>query len=115
MVSIILRKPPYGTIDAHEAIRHAIGGVVEDMVVNLILVDGGVNAARKGQNVVDTEYLSIEEGIRDCIKRGVKVYAEMSSLKAEYIESDELLEGVVTANSFEIADIVRESNVVMIF
>lgn len=115
MVSIILRRPPYGTIDAPEAIRHALGGITEDMVVNLILIDGGVNAARKGQDISNTKYLSIEEGIRDCINMGVNVYADRSSLKAEYIESEGIIEGVVITNSLDIADIIKESNVTMIF
>ena len=46
-VSIILRRPPYGSVDASEAIRHALGGIIEEMEVKLILVDGGVAAARK--------------------------------------------------------------------
>ncbi len=50
-ISIILRRPPYGTVDAPEAIRHALGGITEDMAVRLILVDGGVTAAKKGQDI----------------------------------------------------------------
>jgi len=114
-ISIILRKPPYGTVDAPEAVRHALGGITEDMAVKLILVDGGVNAARKGQDISDTEYLSIEDGIRDCIDMGVDVYVDKTSLRDEHLEIDDLIEGIIIANGSEIAEIIGESNATMIF
>ena len=114
-ISIILRKPPYGTVDAPEAVRHALGGITEDMAVKLILVDGGVNAARKGQDISDTEYLSIEDGIRDCIDMGVDVYVDKTSLRDEHLEIDDLIEGIIIANGWEIAEIIGESNATMIF
>lgn len=114
-ISIILRRPPYGTIDAPEAIRHALGGVIEEMSVKLILVDGGVNAARKGQDVLNTEYSSIETAIKDCIDAGVDIYVERTSLRDEQIDAGDLIEGVIVANGSEIAEIIRESDTTMIF
>jgi sulfur relay (sulfurtransferase) DsrF/TusC family protein len=114
-ISIILRRPPYGTVDAAEAIRHALGGITEDMAVRLLLVDGGVHAARKGQEVEDTEYQSIENGISDCIEMGVEVVVDKGSMREGGLEAEELIEGVNIANSYEIAEIVKESDTVMIF
>ncbi len=114
-ISIILRRPPYGTVDAAEAIRHALGGVTEDMTVRLVLVDGGIQAARKGQDVEGTEYQSIENGIRDCIEMGVEVVVDKSSMKEEHLETEELIEGVSIANSYEVAEIIKDSDTVMIF
>jgi sulfur relay (sulfurtransferase) DsrF/TusC family protein len=73
-ISVILRRLPYGTVDASEAVRHALGGITEDMAVKLILVDGGVAVAKKGQNTNSTEYLNMESGIIDCIDMGAEVY-----------------------------------------
>src|SRR4030066_1406766 len=114
-VSIILRRPPYGTVDASEAIRHALGGITEDVAVNLILVDSGVNAVRKEQEISSTEYLSIESGIKDCIDMGVNVYIEKASLKKEHIEIDEIIDGVIIVNSSKIAGLIKESDTTMIF
>ncbi|NOZ26184.1 MAG: DsrE family protein [Nitrospirae bacterium] len=114
-ISIILRRPPYGTVDASEAIRHALGGVTEDMDVNLILVDGGVNAARRNQDTSGTEYMNAGEGIRDCIEMGIGVYADKLSLKDSHLDADELEEGVTVASSHEIAELVKESDTTMIF
>ncbi len=114
-IGIILRRPPYGTVDAPEAIRHALGGIIEDMAVKLILIDGGVNAAKKGQDTSNTEYSSIESGIRDCIDMGADVYADKTSIKDEHLENDDIIDGVIIANSSEIAEIINESDTTMIF
>ncbi len=114
-ISIILRKPPYGTVDAPEAIRHALGAVTEEIAVNLILTDGGVHAARKGQDTGTTGYLSAEEGIRDCLEMGAAVYVDRQSLEAAGIAASDLLEGVVIATRAEIAAAMKGSGTTMIF
>jgi sulfur relay (sulfurtransferase) DsrF/TusC family protein len=114
-ISIILRRPPYGTVDASEAIRHALGGVTDDLEVKLLLVDGGVHAARKGQDVSETKYLNAGDGIQDCIDMGVAVYADEASLKREQVGNDCLVEGVTILNGAEIADIIGKTDTTMIF
>lgn len=114
-IGIILRKPPYGTVDAPEAVRHALGAITEDMSVRLILVDGGVNAARKGQDISGTEYLSTEDGLKDCIDMGAAVYVDRASLKEEALENNDLIDGVVVATGSEIAGVIAETDTIMIF
>jgi len=114
-ICIVLRRPPYGTVDASEAIRHSLGGITEDMSVKLILVDGGVNTAKKGQNTESTEYLNMESGIIDCIDMGADVYADKASMEEEHLESNDLAEGVRIVNSSEIADMISNSDTTMIF
>jgi predicted peroxiredoxin len=114
-ITIILRRPPYGSIDAAEAIRHAMGGVVEEMETYLVLVDGGVNAARRGQEMASTDYASIEEGVRDCIDMGVTVSADKESLTLFGMEPKDIIDGVAILNSSEIAAIVKSADTTMIF
>lgn len=114
-ISVILRKPPYGSVDAPEAIRHALGGITEDMDVKLILVDGGVHVARKNQDTSNTEYLSAEDGIKDCIGMGASVYADKVSLANELLGADDIADGIIIASGAEIAEVIRESGVTMIF
>jgi len=114
-MSILLRRPPYGCAEAAEAIRHALGGIGEEMSVNLILVDGGVNAARRGQDPADTGYLNAGEGVTDCIDMGASVYADADSLTGERVATGELIEGVTPASCERIASLLKESDTVMIF
>lgn len=114
-ISIILRRPPYGTVDAPEAIRHALGAITEDLPVKLILVDGGVHAARKGQDTGTTGYLSAEEGIRDCLDMGAAVYVDRQSLEAADIAASDLVDGVTIASKTEIAAAMKGSGTSIIF
>lgn len=113
-VGIILRKAPYGSVDAAEAVRHALGGVTEDMAVNLILVDAGVCAAVSGQITSGTAYLSVEEGIRDCVDMGVAVYADLSSLREYHFDLQRLIPGVTEATASEVAAVIQASDTVLI-
>lgn len=112
---VVLRKPPYGSVEGAEAVRHALGGITEDLPVKMLLVDGGVNAARKGQDMSDTGYASLEEGIRDCIEMGAEVYADALSLKLHAMSPDDVIEGVLIVDSHAISAIIGESLQVMIF
>jgi sulfur relay (sulfurtransferase) DsrF/TusC family protein len=114
-ISIILRRPPYGTVDAPEAIRHALGGVTEELPVKLILLDGGVNAARKKQDTSATAYLNMEAGVRDCIDMGVEVYADKGSMEEALLSVDDMIEGVVVADRSRIAAALAETGTTMIF
>jgi predicted peroxiredoxin len=114
-ISIILKRPPYGMVDASEAIRHALGGITDDMEVRLILVAGGVHAARKGHDTSATEYMSIEEGIKDCIDMGVVVSVEKGSMIEADIAGEDLIDGVNVASGAEIAAFIKQSDTAMIF
>lgn len=114
-ICIILRRAPYGGVDAAEAVRHALGGVSEEMDTRLVLFDSGVYAALKAQDPSGTEYDSIGGGIGDCVDMDVKVYADKSSLRATHLEEGDILEGVKVISSSEASDIVMKSDKVMIF
>jgi sulfur relay (sulfurtransferase) DsrF/TusC family protein len=114
-ISIILRRPPYGTVDASEAVRHALGALTEDMSAKLILVDGGVSVAKKGQNTGTTEYLNMESGIIDCIDMGAEVHADKMSMEEACLKAEDVIEGVRISNSAEIAVMIGNSDTTMIF
>ena len=114
-ISIILRRPPYGTVDASEAIRHALGGATNELEVKLLLVDGGVHAARKGQDVSQTKYLNAGDGIQDCLDMGVAVYADEASLKREQIGNDSIIEGITIASGSEIAAMIVKTDTTLVF
>lgn len=114
-VSIILRRPPYGSVDAAEAVRHALGGATQDVTVNLLLLAGGVNAARKGQTIRGTEYASIEDAVRDCMDMGVNVACDRGSLGEESLSEDGIIDGVSILDGPEIAAVISRSGTTMVF
>ena len=114
-VAMILKRSPYGDINAAEAVRHALGAVSFDMNVDLILVDGGVLLAKKGQEDSGTGFTNLEGALKDCLEMGVTVYADIDSLKAQGVTSNDLADNVKRVGAKEIAGLVKEAETTMIF
>ncbi|HBR22452.1 MAG TPA: hypothetical protein DD713_07815 [Nitrospiraceae bacterium] len=114
-IAMILRKAPYGDINAAEAVRHAMGGAADELAVSLILVDGGVLLAKIGQDDTGTGFTNLEGALKDCIDMGVEVYADKQSIRGQHIEAEDIVEGVKVTSGAEIAEIVKEAKATMIF
>jgi sulfur relay (sulfurtransferase) DsrF/TusC family protein len=114
-IAMILRKPPYGDINAAEAVRHALGAVSGEADVSLILVDGGVQLARRGQDDAGTGFTNLEATLRDCAEMGVGVYADYLSLIEQGLKKEEIVEGVETTSESDIAAMLRNADTTMIF
>ncbi len=114
-VCIISRKPPYGSVDTSEALRHALGGVTNDLTVRLVLLDAGVHAARRAQDTSGTEYDSIGEGIGDCMDMDVVVYADSDSIAHEGLSESTLVEGVKVIDTAGLSELIKDSDQTMVF
>lgn len=114
-VAIILRKPPYGDINAAEAVRHALGAVSGDIAVSLILVDGGVQLARRGQDDTGTGFTNLETTLKDCVEMGVEVFVDNLSIAEQDMKREDIIEGVEVANESVIAALIKQADSTMIF
>lgn len=114
-IAMILKRSPYGDINAAEAVRHALGAVSFEMGVDLILMDGGVLLAKKGQDDAGTGFTNLEGTLKDCLEMGVVVYADVASIKAQRVAANDLVENVKLAGSKEIAGLLKEAKATMIF
>jgi len=114
-IAIILRKPPYGDINAAEAVRHALGGVSSDLSVSLILVDGGVLLARTGQDDAGTGFTNLEETLKDCMDMGVGIFADNLSLIEQGLREEEIVKGVQVVSESDIAAMLKTADTSMIF
>lgn len=114
-IAMILRKPPYGDINAAEAVRHALGAVSGDWSVSLILVDGGVLLAKKGQDDTGTGFTNLESTLKDCVEMGVDVYADHLSLALQSVKKEELPDGVRVTSESDIASLLKQADQTMIF
>lgn len=114
-IAMILRKAPYGGINAAEAVRHAMGGAADELSVSLVLVDSGVLLARKGQDDTGTGFTNLEGALKDCIDMGVEVYADKVSLREQHVDAGDMVDGVKIVNDAEIAETVKEAKTTMIF
>ena len=114
-IAMILRKPPYGDINAAEAVRHALGAVSGDIAVSLILVDGGVQLARKGQDDTGTGFTNLESTLKDCSEMGVEVFADDLSLIEYGLKKEDIVEGVKAVSESDIAVTLKTADTTMIF
>lgn len=114
-VAMILRKPPYGDIHAAEAVRHALGAASGDWKVSLIMVDGGVLLAQKGQDDTGTGFTNLETVLTDCIEAGIEVFADQHSLIEQSLPLTDLLQGVRVVNESDIALMLKEADKTVIF
>lgn len=114
-IAMILRKAPYGDVNAAEAVRHALGAVSDDMEVSLILVDGGVLLARKGQDDTGTGFTNLETSLKDCKEMGVEVVADNLSLIEHGLKEEEVVDGVKLTDEDAIGAILKEAETTMIF
>lgn len=114
-ITMVLKRSPYGDINAAEAVRHALGAVSSELSVDLILVDGGVLLAKKGQDDSGIGFTNLESSLRDCIDMGVSVYASSRSLEANRLKTDQLIDGVKIVNDSAVARLIKDAKVTMIF
>lgn len=115
-IAMMLGKPPYGDINAAEALRHALGAVSgEDWKVSLILVDGGVLLAKKGQDDTGTGFTNLETTLNDCVDMGMDVYADSLSLIEHSVSEGGLASGIRVGSESEIASILKSANKTMVF
>lgn len=114
-IAMVLRRAPYGDINAAEAVRHAMGGVSDELNVDLVLIDGGVLLAKKGQDDTGTGFTNLEGVLKDCIDMGVEVYADRASVREQHLESADILDGVRLANATQIAELLQEAKTTLIF
>jgi len=114
-VAMILKRSPYGDINAAEAVRHALGAVSFEMGVDLILMDGGVLLAKKGQDDTGTGFTNLEGALKDCIEMGVAVYADDYSLKTQRVGLSDVVDGAKVVSGKEIAELVKQAKSTMIF
>jgi tRNA 2-thiouridine synthesizing protein D len=114
-IAMILKRSPYGDINAAEAVRHALGAMTFEMSVDLILVDGGVLLAKKGQDDTGTGFTNLESTLKDCLEMGVTVYADVASLKAQRVASNDVVENIKLVGVKEIAVLLKDAKATMIF
>lgn len=114
-IAMVLRRPPYGDISAAEAVRHALGGASGDYKVSLILTDGGVLLARKGQYEAGTGFTSLEAALKDCVDMDAEVVVDEGSLAERHVRKEDLIEGIRVADVGEIGQLLKQADATMIF
>ena len=111
---VILRKPPYGMINAAEAIRHAGGASGFDYKSTLYLIDSGVYNAKKDQDAGNTGFTGIGESL-ELLCDEMEIYVCNHSLEEYSINKDDLIEGVKVDNGEVLEQALKNAQTVMVY
>jgi sulfur relay (sulfurtransferase) DsrF/TusC family protein len=68
-MGIVVRRAPFGTINAAEAVRHAAGGLTFGVATTLVLLDDGVYVARDGQDGERIGFTSLSRPLAQCAQQ----------------------------------------------
>jgi sulfur relay (sulfurtransferase) DsrF/TusC family protein len=114
-LAIIITKPPYGDMKTVETLSYANAALEIETKVDLILVDGGVLLAKKGQSSGMSEYKEPYEAIKNVVHLGGNIIADKGSLKEFDLDATDLIDDVQVLNGYEISLQVKEADKAMIF
>ncbi len=111
---VILRKPPYGVINAAEAVRHAGGAPGSDYKATLYLIDSGVYTAKRNQDADTTGFTGLGESL-ELLSEEMEIFVHRDSLKEYNLTEDDLIEGVKVDDGERLKEAIKNSQSVMIF
>ena len=112
----INRRPPHGSIYAHEALEVVLIGAAFDQDVSLAFIDDGVYQLKKNQDTSDinTKNFSKTYGALEMYDVE-KLYVEKESLEQRGLSEDDLMVDVKILTSDEVKKIITDSEVILNF
>ncbi len=124
-MTIVVRRAPYGTIDAAEAIRHAAGGLNFKVPTTLLLMEDGVFVARRDQRPEGIGYLSLSRALEEYLARrgqrregqeiGGRVVVHAPAARERGLTPDDLIAGVRVVDEAESARLLAGSGWTLVY
>jgi sulfur relay (sulfurtransferase) DsrF/TusC family protein len=116
---ILVHRPPYGGIQAAEAVRHLRGAATQGLEATAILLEDGVYVARAGHDAGTTGWTALSPVLEEALGRGgpgsPRLLVDESSLCARGIPAASLIPGAALVNEHTIAQIISHSRWVMVY
>ena len=117
-LAILLRRGPYGRIQAAEALRHAGGACAKGWEVRLILMGDGIYTALPYQFSPEGSWIALSEAMRDLLDKQdgrMELYVDERSLEERGLGRSDLFRECRLVAVGEIARLLEESTRVLIF
>jgi len=105
---IIIRSPPYTTLDYYEGTRVA-AGLIEHKLKILYTGDGVYAATKTSDKKLTGQFLS------DLPDLGVELYADMSAMQGRGITDTELLSCIMPVDATKIAKLASDAEASLVF
>ena len=124
-LGIVVRRGPYGSINAGEAIRHAGGGITHGVATTLIFLEDGVYVAVANQDGSRIGFTSLAAPLAQYGKQqgasasGLSLHGRVvvhgPSLAARGLREDGLVEGVEVVDDAALADLLGSCDAVLTY
>jgi len=124
-ICIIVRKPPYGSMDAAEAIRHMNGALSAGLDTRVVLMGDGVYVGATNQDAGSAGWTSLAEALEQALSSGAKLregghnrasaHAHAPSLAERGLAAERLVKGVQLVSDAEMAELLAQSESVLVF
>lgn len=124
-ICIIVRKAPYGSMDAAEAVRHINGALAAGLKTRAVLVGDGAYLAVRDQRAGEAGWTSLSEALGQSLSSGVQlrdgpvnrpeVLIGQSALLGRGISQDRLLPGVRVVSDGEAAAAIASADSFLLF
>ncbi|MFH0848349.1 MAG: DsrE family protein [archaeon] len=112
-VCIIIHRAPFGSLHAAEGIRLANGVTVYGGELTIVLVDDGVYVAKKGQRAEESGWTSLSDEVMR-LSRQARICVHVGSLRSAGLDAEDLVDGVTSIDDEGFADIMAESDSIII-
>ena len=123
-VCVVLRKPPYGSLDAAEAIRHLQGALANGLCPVGLLLDDGVYLAKAGQQA-SGGWTDLSAALADLMRqtagdpggetRQAGVYAHEPSLRARGLTLSDLVPGIRPVPDSDAAALLAQADATLVY
>lgn len=116
---ILVHRPPYGGIQAAEAVRHLSGATAHGLEATAILLRDGVYSARAGQDPGTTGWTALSPVLEEALEGGgtgtPRLLVDEESLRARGVPADSLIPGATVADRSAIAQVISHARWVMVY
>jgi sulfur relay (sulfurtransferase) DsrF/TusC family protein len=116
---ILVHRPPYGGIQAAEAVRHLIGATAQGLEATAILLGDGVHLARAGQDPGTTGWTALSPVLEEALEGGEtgfpRLLVEEQSLRAGGVPVEALIPGAAVADKSAIAQVISQARWLMVY
>jgi len=116
---ILVHRPPYGGIQAAEAVRHLNGAAAQGLEATAILLEDGVYVARVGQDPGTTGWTALSPVLEAALggaKAGSsRLLVDRASLHARGVPPGSLIPGAAVADEGAIAQALAQARWVMVY
>lgn len=121
-VCILIRRAPYGTLQAAEGLRHLIGATAAGMPVSAMLVDDGVYLAKRGQAPGSTGWTDLAAALQQVLTPSgasaasrARVYVHEPSVVVRGLDPQALVPGVELLSDEGLAALLVDASGALIF